>query len=85
MQQNKVVSGNLNNSSYDTSKIINAKFAKLKIEINPDTVHDAIIKTLVYLWNVVNEKKIHSVNKLNGEINVNKLISNWKTIDGNDK
>ena len=73
IKHNEVVSGNLDNTSYDASKIINAHLTKPKIEINADIVHDAIIKTPVHLGSIVNEKEIHHVNKLNGEIDVDKF------------
>ena len=49
------------------------KFIKAKNRNKHDFVYDAIIKTLVYLGNVINKKEIRSINKLTCEIHVDKF------------
>ena len=77
----KVVAGNLDNTSYDASKIVKPEIATPKLEIKSEIVHEAIVKTPVQLGTQIDNKTVTSMNRITGEINT-KNIQTEKPIVG---
>jgi hypothetical protein len=76
-----VVAGNLENTAFDASKIVNAVIATPKIEIKTKFHHEAVVKTPVHLGNHVEDRVVTSFNRINGKVD-SKKVSVTKPILG---
>ncbi len=76
-----VVAGDLDNTAYDSSKIISAPLAKPKVEITASIEHEAVVKTPVHIGNRVEEKTVKTMNRLTGKVE-SKSVETKKPIMG---
>lgn len=77
----QVVSGDLDNTSYDASKIIKPEIASPKLEIDSQIVHEAIVKTPVQLGTQIDNKVVTTMNRITGQIDT-KNVQTEKPIIG---
>ncbi len=76
-----VVSGDLDNTSYDASKIIKPEIAAPKFDIKSTIVHEAVVKTPVHLGTQYEEKTTQSMNRVTGQLS-RKTVTVEKPIIG---
>jgi hypothetical protein len=73
IKNNEVRSGDLDNTAFDASRIVNAHIAAPKIEIKAKIHHEALVKTPVHLGNQTEEKVVTSFNRVNGQVHSKKV------------
>ena len=71
----EVASGSLENTSRDATKIINAELAAPKVHIETDLIHNAVVKTPVHIGNELERVNVHTLNRENGEVTVEKITT----------
>lgn len=75
----QVASGNLENTAFDASKIVNAQLAGPKAEIKTTFHHEAIVKTPVHVGNQLEENTITTFNRQTGKVE-SKMVTTSKPI-----
>ena len=73
IKNNLVRSGDLENTAFDASSIVNPSIAPPKIEIKAKINYQAVVKTPVHLGNQIQEKVVTSFNRLNGDVKSKKV------------
>jgi hypothetical protein len=77
----QVVAGELDNTSFDASKIIKPEIAVPKFDIKTTVVHEAVVKTPVRLGTQFEEKSQQSMNRVTGQVS-RKTVTVEKPIIG---
>ena len=73
INSNRVASGDLLNTSYDASKIIQPIIAQPKLDVKTTLEHEAVVHTPVHVGNQITENTQHLMNKLLGKL-IKKLL-----------
>merc|ERR1712151_1124582 len=81
IEPTRVVNGDLDNTSYDASKIIRPAIAAPKFDIKNQIVHEAVVKTPVHMGMTVEEKTVETMNRQTGVV-TKKTITTEKPIVG---
>jgi hypothetical protein len=79
IRPNDVVSGHLDNTAYDASKIIKVQLADPKAEINTSFIHDVIVNTPVHVGTHHQTKTVMTQNRVTGEVS-EKVVHSEKPI-----
>jgi len=81
IRASQVVAGDLENTSYDASKIIKPELAVPKFDIKTTVVHEAVVKTPVRLGTQFEEKNMQTMNRVTGQVS-KKTVTVEKPIIG---
>lgn len=81
INNSQVKSGDLDNTSFDASKIITPSLAKPKAEIKTTFTHEAVVKTPVHLGNQIEEKTITKMDRMTGQVDT-QIVQTEKPILG---
>lgn len=77
----QVVAGDLDNTSYDASKIIKPETAAPKFNIKSTFVHEAVVKTPVQMGTQYETSSTQTMNRMTGQVNL-KTVTVEKPIVG---
>ena len=81
IRASQVVAGDLENTSFDASKIIKPELAVPKFDIKTTVVHEAVVKTPVRLGTQFEEKNMQTMNRVTGQVS-KKTVTVEKPIIG---
>jgi hypothetical protein len=72
---NEVVHGDLTNTAYDATKIINPLLSNAKAKIETTFVHDAVVSTPVQVATHTDTKDVNIMNRITGEVTTKRVIT----------
>ncbi len=81
IRASQVVAGDLDNTSFDASKIVKPELAVPKFDIKTTVVHEAVVKTPVRLGTQFEEKNMQTMNRVTGQVS-KKTVTVEKPIIG---